>query len=425
MPRIKGNGKSLTFHQPIMDGDASIYKVKTSGDVYQFRMWIKDERKHYRKSLKTTDYNTAFINAKQIATELSSITYEGNHVFGLKVEELVEMYLDYRLQEIDGGDEGITNETWRGIRSMLKNIITILGKDTKVSSLKVNQIFEYRSLRFAISTIGLQALKNEQAAINAMMKWGYRNNLVGLEMFAFKGLKGIVPTNETFTDKEMRKLIRFMETWTKEKNCDSKIDQLEKLLIRDYVLIMSNTGMRVGESRKLKYRNILNREDHNSEVTNEKTCIVELRVERMTSKVRKTRTFFARGGQYFDRLKERMIYTADNDLVFSLNGTKGILKYKWEVHWKELMNGIGITNHTERKLQWGSLRHLCITRRIASGVSPIEVAEMCGTSVAQISKVYLAFKKEQSRGAALKSYKNNLDGRITPTIQTDRGQVPQ
>ena len=75
------------------------------------------------------------------------------------------------------------------------------------------------------------------------------------------------------------------------------------------------------------------------------------------------------------------------------------------------MEGIGITNWEDRKLSWYSLRHFGITQRVQSGVDLINISKMAGTSVKHISDTYLHYRKEQSRTAALKSYKKQ-EGQI-------------
>jgi len=140
--------------------------------------------------------------------------------------------------------------------------------------------------------------------------------------------------------------------------------------------------------------------------------LVEIRVRAETSKVRKNRVLLARGGQYFQRLKKRMEHTKDSDLIFSMDGkSKTEAKRKRQL-WIQLMEGIGITDWWERKLTWYSLRHLGITFRVKSGVSLIDISEMSGTSVQHISETYLHYRKEQSRTAALQSFKNKKDGTV-------------
>ena len=75
------------------------------------------------------------------------------------------------------------------------------------------------------------------------------------------------------------------------------------------------------------------------------------------------------------------------------------------------MEGIGIANWEDRKLSWYSLRHYCITQRVKSGVDVIDIYKMAGTSVKHITDTYLHYSEEQSRTAALKSYKKQ-EGKI-------------
>jgi hypothetical protein len=75
------------------------------------------------------------------------------------------------------------------------------------------------------------------------------------------------------------------------------------------------------------------------------------------------------------------------------------------------MTGIGITNYKERKLTWYSCRHYGITQRVISNVDLIDISQMAGTSVKHIEMTYLKYRKEQSRTAALKSYKKQ-EGQI-------------
>ncbi len=56
--------QSLFAKHDLLDGDAHIFKVPQSGDVWQFRMWIKEDKKHYRKSLKTKEYQEMSTQSK-------------------------------------------------------------------------------------------------------------------------------------------------------------------------------------------------------------------------------------------------------------------------------------------------------------------------------------------------------------------------
>ena len=51
-----------TEYHDILGDKVKILRVKQSGGVWQFRMWIADEGKYLRKQLKTRDFEAASLN---------------------------------------------------------------------------------------------------------------------------------------------------------------------------------------------------------------------------------------------------------------------------------------------------------------------------------------------------------------------------
>jgi len=460
MPRVAGQSTTLTFHESLYDGESHLQKMEQSGDVYQFRMFIKEEGKHYRKSLKTKDYDIAIEKAKKLTRELMANGLTDTLVFSISVEELIEQYIAYRENDIDVAT-GITRKRWLTLKSQLKYFALICGANTKLSDLKRDQMYEYSVLRNKLKKCAMATVRIEKSTINHCIAFGYRNKLIThFDKFDFKQIlirQEAIGKRDTFTDKEYDKLTRYMkDKWTKIKNCEPTLmhrdygisfskpkgtkikvqkyhkgykeerlvkqkapvvfktaeqELLERLMFRDFVLSQSNTCLRIGEAQQLKWKDILSYETH--EVADEYTkktkdsLLVEIRVRWETSKVKKNRTFFCRGGQYFKRLFERQEFTSPEDLVFSMDGTTALDHRVKRKHWIHLMEAIGIPNWYERKVTPYSLRHYGITQRVVSGVDIIDIAHMAGTSVKHIENTYLKYRKEQSRTAALKSYKKS------------------
>ena len=81
-------------------GKAQIYRVLASGDVWQFRMWIPDEKKYVRKTLRTKDLETAM----QLLAVDSKMRQEMGRAAHLRVSDkfshiaqldrLIELYFD-------------------------------------------------------------------------------------------------------------------------------------------------------------------------------------------------------------------------------------------------------------------------------------------------------------------------------------------
>ena len=449
----------------IFDGDAEIFKKRRSGDIWQFRIWLKKERKYFVKSLKTTDYETAIKDARQLALDLLHDIKIGKKLYGITIQTLVELYVDARLKDIDIR-HGITKGRVKTIKSQLRHIVKIIGAKTRVSSLDPKCVEDYIYMRKKSHNAETYTAKNEICTINHMMTWGYNEGLCYFPKFVFK--KVVMKNNDigrrdTFTDDEYAKLCRYMRTWSsakESKTYENLIDRnhrdpktgrmckgnlvynkelhLERQMVRDYILISANTGMRCGEARQLTWGDVERIEKHEDFDTGEMQLLVKLKIRWTTSKVRKSREFLARGGEYFIRLKERQHHTEDSDLVFSMNGKNCLSVQNWSKHWKSLMDGLGIKYMKEyvydenedgemenvldenddaittgRNITYYSLRHYFISCRVKSGVNVVDISKMTGTSVRHITETYLHYEEEQSRTAALKTY-TKTDGIIVP-----------
>ena len=73
-------------------GDAQIHKIPTSKNWY-FKMWILEENRQVRLSLKTQDQATAFeLGIREYAKILGSLI-AGKKLFGKKFQEVCEEWL--------------------------------------------------------------------------------------------------------------------------------------------------------------------------------------------------------------------------------------------------------------------------------------------------------------------------------------------
>ena len=183
-------------------------------------------------------------------------------------------------------------------------------------------------------------------------------------------------------------------------------------MVRDAILIASNSLLRVGELWQLRWGDV---EKIESAFDSEERPVelVTLNIRGETSKTRNSRRIIVRGGQYFLRLRERAEYTGKDDFVFaSVGGNRRYARQKWYSRWNELMTGIGIEDYQERKLTWYSLRHFGLTCRIRAGNTYSEIAEMAGTSATYIETHYKHYDDGMLRTAALKSFSIDKSGII-------------
>ena len=81
-------------------------------------------------------------------------------------------------------------------------------------------------------------------------------------------------------------------------------------------------------------------------------------------------------------------------------------------HWHKMIKLAEIADREIRDLVPYSLRHFMITQRIMSGLTFRQIADMCGTRVAQIEKTYYHLNVEIRIDNAVADYRRRDDGTI-------------
>ena len=108
MPRKKrirqnAGGFQHSNHE-ILGGKAKVFRVPNSGDVYQFQMWIPEEKKSLRKSLKTKDFETALKRGEELYLQTFSHVKSGRKLFGITLKELSDAYIKWREEDVALGN---------------------------------------------------------------------------------------------------------------------------------------------------------------------------------------------------------------------------------------------------------------------------------------------------------------------------------
>ena len=95
---ITENQKITDCHE-IFDGRATIRRNQRSGGVWQFNLWLRAENKQYRKSLRTSHFETAVERAEEMYMAVVSAQKAGRKIFSPTVKNSIEMYLEKRSEE--------------------------------------------------------------------------------------------------------------------------------------------------------------------------------------------------------------------------------------------------------------------------------------------------------------------------------------
>ena len=414
--------KTFSEEEILIYDEAVIYK---RGDIWQFRYWLEKERRYVRLSLKTKNIDVAIEKAKKHFVKIKSETDSGKTYYSKTAKDGVLMYLEYRKGHIESRTtKSIVKGRYGTIRSHLDHWLDFIERDTKLKELDRDSCADYAKTRenpSATKTIALSTIAGEQSTINSMMKWLHKKGEVYIDGFDFETIS-IRNTPEeavrrsSFTDEEVWAFRLAIPKYIEEAMKDlTDLENKARVLSGHYLLISSICGLRTGEQKQLKWKDIT---FQNQTINKEEIDFVKINVRKETSKVRKSRVVKIRDMEYFHNLFNLTTPTHSKqpygeNFIFSFNGINVVSQRAVTHHFKKILEAAEI-DVGKRKLVPYSFRHYFITNRIKAGLSYKAVADMCGTSRVQIEKTYYHIDEDILTTQAMAGY-YTIDGMIVPT----------
>ena len=133
--RLNKNQKQVRMHDvlEIYDGEVRIFRTTHSGDVWQLRMWISQEKKYIRKSLKTRDKLIAIESAKAEYIQYKARLLNGEKLFSLTAEDLRNKYLEHVAELVEGNQISAGRQT--NIKTYTKHYQDFVGKEAKIQNI--------------------------------------------------------------------------------------------------------------------------------------------------------------------------------------------------------------------------------------------------------------------------------------------------
>jgi len=397
--KVKTNGTEIVVFE-----DAVIYK---RGEYWQFRLWLSKERKYARFSLGTTNLSTAKEIAKKHYYELKAFEYAGKTYFSKTAKDGVALYLEHRKKHIE---IGITKGRFSTIKTHLEHWLDFIKRDTKLKELGIMACEDYNLYRQEglgkKQSIANSTIENEQATINAMMKWLHKHNETYINGFEFTKLKSVDKGDESlrrnsFTDDEVKAIRIELDKYIAEATQNiNETGNLVKAISGYYLVVSLMFGLRRGEQIQLEWRD---HEEFEHKVVGKDYGLVKLTIRAETSKVNKTRRIVEKDIGYFHdlfNLQYPRITAYQNTknteeqksfgdtLIFSTTGDTAISNRAIAYHFDKIMKLAEVDNLGKRNIVPYSFRHYYITQKVNSGLVPTSVSEIAGTSTTQIENTY-------------------------------------
>jgi integrase len=226
----------------------------------------------------------------------------------------------------------------------------------------------------------LSTLRNERTVLNQIFRFAKREGYIGdPPEIALPSLRQ--NARPDIPDKEWRKLYTYLRRYVKE--AQDKRRYRERFYLQHYILILANSGIRVGEARHLRWRDVSSTKTLNGQKrliftvrgkTGEREVVCMEHVERYIDRLKKLRS----EGVKKLNLDEPIFCHPDGRPIGSFK--KGF---------EQVLDEAGVLYGSDGKKRVPySLRHTYATMRISEGVSVFQLAANMGTSVEMIENFY-------------------------------------
>ncbi len=352
-------------------------------------MWVREEQKYVRESLKTEDRELAIGRAQNRFIFYRARILNNEKVFSIAANELRDRFLVHIQKAVAQGQLSLGRAV--NIKTHTKHYLNFVGRTSKIQNIDSKKFREYLSFRRkSKEDILATVVINESTTIKQMYKFACDEGLIDqsyrLDFGVIKKLQGEA-VRSSYTIAEYTALTNISRTWYKKKDAKTDEERFYRRIINDFVLVMSNGGFRTQEARLLKWKDI---KIITKEAKEGQENYAEVVVRAENSKVRKSRTIEMRRGDVFERIKKYSAHTEREDFVFTKYDSKDVLD---KTHLYDYFNAMVAEvkkehNDFDDTKSLYCLRHFWITIRILAGLNVYDIAKISGTSLQQIQKHY-------------------------------------
>ena len=398
--------------------DCYIYK-RPKTKFYQYFLSIEGEGSE-RKSCKTENIELAKKFALDRKLEVMSRQKQGLKV--RRVKKLFDFIDDFLQEEservADYNKPGfITKETFRGKRYHLERFKTFLtakqGKNIRLENLDFVKLRDYPIWRTQKSEYNPKPPKTNQSILSELStikayfihleEKGYIDRQPTFRMIRRENL--INNRRDYLNAREYMQTINTLRAWSNKTNL-TPTQSYNRLQVYNAILIMSNSLLRIGELRGLKWRDL----ESNPNLTKEDQKVGHLiRVSNEISKTGNPRIVQSPTVQRFNTIREMDGIPKVRNSKFPHVPTEYRNQYifhifnhpetklgtnSWDRRWKEIKELCAGRYWNDKNITWYSFRHTGISFSVSRGVPLLFLSRNAGTGLKYLQDVYYHHESE-------------------------------
>ena len=379
---------------PFADKNVLESRVFKDGAIYLFvrsdykrptwfcRIKVPNSKGYVSRSTRTTDEHAAYAFANNLYNQTLVRVLGGSTANPKRIGPVLDAYLKHL--EPRHHQESVRNRSL-----LIKRITPLLRLKTfeEVSTALLSEIISELTVLSSKDRLSPNTVRRINSDLKHFMNWCVEEGHLAV-VPRFPKIAGDQARRTHFNDADWRKLARYLREFIKVEN---KAVRRDRTMLINYVLILANTGIRVGEARTLKWRDI-RQIDGETEAGNivltvdGKTGLRE--VVARTSEVKKylQRIHDLRLSELTKEDGPKPEVSADS-LVFCHPDSSAIGSFKKSFQSLIKAAGVEQDSHGQKRTIY-SLRHTYATFRLHEGVHQFTLARNMGTSVAMLEQFY-------------------------------------
>ncbi len=366
-------GKNILKSKTFRDGGIYLFlRGDYKTPIWFCRIKVPGMKGYIYRSTRTSDEHQSYKFAddlyhRQLVKVLGGDDNSKGTKITVGIDSFVERFKDekrlstkYRVLLLERVKTHLKKETFETLTtSTISKLTDELRKGTKSGSMSPNTV------------------KRVHNDLKHFFRWCVEEGYLK-EVPTFPRTNGEQSRRPHFDEREWRKIVRHLREFVKVEN---KKTLRERTMLVNYVLVLSNTGIRVGEARTLKWRDIRELDGNVILTVNGKTGIREV-----VSRTPEIRDYIKRIYDLrVDEVGEDKV-TPDSLVFCHKDGTEvGSFKKSFQ----SLLKGCGVEKDSfGRQRSIYSLRHTYATFRLHEGVNHYVLSRNMGTSVKMLEDYY-------------------------------------
>lgn len=240
--------------QPFHDGKVILYQLENRPhQKWLCRLKVPNGAGYLYRGTGTSDFYEARKFADNLYDELRFKVRQGQSVTGQDFKRLFKEF------DANYPSEAPSPRRALGVSEFLRCYALpyfAKKKITDLSEIEITKFFDWRRTNFVKKIPTNATIVSDMSKFKVFADWCYRRGYLS-KAVEFKKPTILDNRRPHFGEKDWAKLTRFLREWVKDGKTKSGPIYRDRVMLTNYVLILANTGIRVGEARNLKWSDIV------------------------------------------------------------------------------------------------------------------------------------------------------------------------